>query len=225
MSDPAGPAAGAPTGAREWSDSAHSQAYLARADDVPHRAEGEAALLEVVPPAARVVADLGAGDGRLLALVRGARPGARGLALDASPTMLEAARRRFAGEPDVEVRAHDLAAPLPADLRGADAIVSSFAIHHLEDQRKRALYAEAFALLAPGGVLANLEHVASPTPALHEAFLAEIGRSGDGEDDSNRLLDAETQLRWLREIGFEDVDCLWKWRELALLTGVKRPTR
>jgi tRNA (cmo5U34)-methyltransferase len=72
-------------------------------------------------------------------------------------------------------------------------------------------------------VFCNLEHVASPSPRAHERFLEALGIRPEQEDRSNQLLDVETQLRWLREIGFEDVDCYWKWRELALLVGFRRP--
>ncbi len=37
---------------------------------------------------------------------------------------------------------------------------------------------------------------------------------------SDRLLDVETQLEWLREFGFDDVDCYWKRLEVALLIGL-----
>ena len=139
---------------------------------------------------------------------------------DFSAAMLEAVRQRFAQESLVRVVDHNMDLALPA-LGRFDAAISSFAIHHLVHERKRALYGEIFGLLNPGGVFCNLEHVASPTQRLHEQFLHGIGFTVETEDPSNKLLDVETQLGWLREIGFVDVDCQWKWRELALLTGAR----
>lgn len=201
-----------------WSTAEHALEYLRRADSIPHRVEGEATLLELMPEKPRRILDLGSGAGRLLALVKAARPGAQFVALDFSATMLDELHRLFDGDPAVQVVAHDFEGPLP-DLGQFDAVVSSFAIHHVHHERKRALYAEVFCALHPGGVFANLEHVDSPTRALHAAFLKAIG--WEDEDPSNKLLDLETQMRWLGEIGFTDVDCHWKWRELALFGGVK----
>jgi cyclopropane fatty-acyl-phospholipid synthase-like methyltransferase len=201
-----------------WASTEHALDYLGRADSIPHRVEGESTLLEFVPESAERILDLGTGDGRLLALVKSAHPGATAVAIDFSPAMLDAAGKRFAGDHLVEIMPHNLEDALP-QLGTFDAVVSSFAIHHLTHERKRSLYAEIYARLNPGGVFCNLEHVASATPQLHEEFLQHIGCTMQTEDPSNKLLALETQLQWLREIGFSDVDCHWKWRELALLTG------
>ena len=201
-----------------WPTLEHALAYLAIADGVPHRAEGEAALLELVAGPAERVLDLGCGDGRTLALVLAACPGAQGVGLDFSPPMLAAAGERFAGDPAVELRSHDLDEPL-GDLGRFDVVVSSFAIHHLDDARKAALYREAAALLRPGGWFANLEHVSSTTPRLHDEFRAALGDGPGPEDPANQTAPVERQLDWLRAAGLVDVDCFWKWRELALLAG------
>jgi tRNA (cmo5U34)-methyltransferase len=203
-----------------WASPDHAVAYLRRADSIPHRAEVEAALLECLPLDAKRVLDLGSGAGRLLDLVKAARPRGEFVAVDFSSTMLEALRKRFGGDQSVTIVEHDLSGTLP-ELGDFDAAVSSFAIHHVVHQRKRELYHEVFDLLVPGGVFCNLEHVASPTANLHQQFLGKLELTRGEEDPSNKLLDLETQLRWLREIGFTDVDCHWKWRELALLAGVK----
>jgi SAM-dependent methyltransferase len=205
----------------EWtSDECKVQRYLGRADEFPHRLEGESVLFEHIPSGVGRVLDLGTGDGRLLALLRADRPEMHGVGLDFSGLMLGAARERFAGDERIELVEHDLERDLPA-LGRFDAIVSSFAIHHLEHSRKRLLYGEVFDLLEPGGVFANFEHVASPSRRLHLAFFAAIDEPIENEDPSDRLLDVETQLGWLRELGFDDVDCYWKWLEMALLIGLK----
>lgn len=199
----------------EYRDPEYARAYLAAQDAVPQREVGERLLLDLLPAHTRRVLDLGCGDGRLLALVRSRFRHAEGVALDASEAMLDAARVRFVGERAVTVAWHDLNEALP-DFGTFDAVVSGFAIHHLPDERKRALYGEIRACLVPGGVFLNLEHVASVDSREHARFLALLGGR---EDESNRLAPAWTQVEWLREAGFTEADVAWKWLELALLVG------
>ncbi len=193
------------------------------------------------------VLDLGAGDALLLATVLEAFPQASGVAVDFSPLMLEQARerlRKFAG------RAQTIEADLQrlswyTGVKGPfDAVISGFAIHHLVDERKRALYQEVFDLLAPGGLFINSEHVASATAWGEELFNDAMvqhlhqRRRERGEDVSldavrreflerpdraaNILARVEEQCQWLRTIGFQDVDCFWKYFELAIFGG-RRP--
>jgi tRNA (cmo5U34)-methyltransferase len=204
----------------EWVNADHAAQYLGRADSIPHRREGEATLLELLPEKLERVLDLGSGDGRLLGLVLEKIPLAEGVALDFSPTMIGKLHHRFGADHKVEIVDHNLDQPFP-QLGHFDAIVSSFAIHHCTHERKRELYGEILGLLVPGGIFCNLEHVASPNLKLHSDFLASIGYTIETEDPSNKLLDLHAQLEWLRAIGYTDVDCFWKWRELALLAGTK----
>lgn len=206
----------------EWQTVNHALAYLARADKLPHRTEGEKVLLDQIPANVGRVLDLGTGDGRLLSLVMLNNPHAEGVALDFSEPMLNQAKKRFANNQCVALVKHDFSRPLPAEQLGKfDAVVSSLAIHHLTHERKKQLYTEVFGILNAKGVFCNLEHVSSPTQNLHLKFLAATGLTLQTEDPSNKLLDVKTQLKWLRELGFVDVDCYWKWLEVALLVGYK----
>src|SRR5512140_935113 len=102
------------TPTNEWQTIEHALAYLARADKLPHRTEGEKVLVEQIPISAKRVLDLGTGDGRLLALIRLNNPAVEGVALDFSDTMIEQAKKRFSGDCKVSVFKHDFSQSLPA---------------------------------------------------------------------------------------------------------------
>jgi len=206
--------------AKEWSSPQNALAYLNVADNLPHRSEGESVLIDHLPENTKRVLDLGTGDGRLIRLIKANQPDIEAVALDVSPTMLKSARDHFANDLRVKITEHDLSQPLP-DLGYFDAIVSSFAIHHLKHERKHKLYEEIYDIINPTGVFCNLEHVASPSVELHVRFLNAIGYTPEKEDRANRLLPMEIQLGWLRDTGFVEVDCYWKWLEMALLIGYK----
>jgi SAM-dependent methyltransferase len=208
-------AASTPTGG--WSDPEQVAWYTNRIGKLEARQWGEQVLVDVLPASPRRVLDLSCGDGRLAALVLEHRPSIdEVVATDISPPMMELARQRFAGDDRVDVREWDLNTPL-TPLGPFDLVVTGFAVHHVDDARKRALFAEVAAQLNPGGAFANLEVVASATPERHAEFLARIGRTVDDPED--RLAPVESQLTWMRAAGLANVDCLWRWRGFALLVG------
>lgn len=201
----------------EWSDPERVDEYLSR--EIPHRFVAEELLLAALPDRVQRVLDLGTGDGRMLALVRTRHPEAHGIGIDSSIPMLERARRRFREDALIDLRTGDLVDRLESE-GPFDAVVSALAIHHLEHERKRTLFGEVHDLLRPKGVFANLDLVMSPSAELHEHFRAAIGRVKD--DPTDRLAGLCEQLNWLRDPGFHDVGCHFKWLELTLFIA-KRP--
>ena len=193
------------------------------------------------------ILDLGCGDGPIGRMLLEHFPEAKVLFADFSEPMLEAARSQVSGDGRAVVLKVDYSSPSwierVASAAPFDVVVSGFSIHHQPDNRKRALYGEIFDLLALPGVFLNLEHVASATPAaeaVHDNFFVDhlvwFHQSFDSsksrgeiekayfnrlDKQENILAPVDEQCRWLREIGFKDVDCFFKVFELALFGGRK----
>ncbi len=180
--------------------------------------------IRLATDAPKRVLDLGAGTGMLSARVRAAFPDAELTLLDGSAEMLAQA------DVDATKVVQDLGDPLPPG--PFCAVVSALAIHHLEDDGKRDLYARVRKELPPGGVFVNAEQVAGPTPALHAVYEEwhEREARAAGSDDAewngylgrkvhDRPASVEDQLAWLREAGFANADCLFKHHLFAVLVA------
>ncbi len=191
------------------------------------------------------LADLGCGDGVLTQALLVRYPQAQVTALDFSAPMLEQAKQRLHPFGDrVQLIQADLYTPdWQTHLQPFDAIISGYCIHHLPDDRKRMLYQEIYHQLSPGGGFFNIEHVASATPwgehlfnevltdCIHQWQQSQgqaLSRQEVAEQfvhrpdkQANILASVEAQCQWLREIGFERVDCYFKFLELAVFGGIR----
>lgn len=203
-----------------WHEQSKVASYVERVGTLVPRQIGELEMVEAMPSNIAGLLDLGCGDGRLAKLVFDHHPEIQTLlAVDTSEPMLELARANLPRDDRFEIRRHDLNDSL-LSLGRFDVVVSGFAIHHVNDTRKRELYREVLEILRPGGVFANLEVVRCATPRLHAEFYRRIGREADDAEDV--LAPVEPQLEWMGEAGLADVDCQWRWRGFALLVG-RRP--
>lgn len=214
---------------------------------VPHRAEQMAALLTLLPfgrDAAFHAVELAAGEGYLAAALLRAFPQATLLALDISAAMRETTARRLVPfGARARVAAFDMAAPdWYAHLDGADAVLSSLCIHHLDAAGKQTLFAAVSERLAPGGAFLIADLVLPQRPQAREWFAATYdetvrAQAGDGDlfaaflrgewnyyrypDEMDRPSPLFDQLTWLAQADLSGVDCFWLNAGHAIYGGYK----
>ena len=120
---------------------------------IPDYEEMLQAAASVVPASARTIVDLGIGTGALSACcMRNARR-AQIFGIDADARMMDAAVRRLHGR--AELMCGNF---IRADLPTCEAVVASFALHHVRTQAaKEKLYRRIRKVLRPGGLLVNVD--------------------------------------------------------------------
>jgi tRNA (cmo5U34)-methyltransferase len=200
-----------------------------------------------------LIVDIGGGSGRLLERCLDRWPAVRAVLIDQSPPFLDLARNRLSRFADrvtfFESKLQDdWIRHLPA---APDAIVSSSAIHHLEPNEKRDLYARCAGALAPGGVLINGDEIRDPDDATYFAavkkwaeHMRELAASGQvSEAMADALLKwrqrnverfneprksgddchetVAVQLDYFRAAGLKNVRTVWQQDMWAVMVGEK----
>lgn len=176
------------------------------------------------------ILDVGGGHGEVTEQVLEEWPNATVVLQDFSGPMLAIAGERFANDDHrVEFSQSDLTTGgWSATLNGPfDAAVSAIAIHNVGDPKIiRAIYAEVFSVLKPGGAFFNLDYLYMAGPATADLYQRMTGRSmsartmGVGQSLAERA-SLLHQLQWFTDIGFDEVDCLWKEGRQAALCGLR----
>jgi tRNA (cmo5U34)-methyltransferase len=236
-----------------WSEQDSSEFRRLARIAVPRRQEMMASLVSVAPfspqDPIRIV-EIGAGDGLLADVLLECFPRATVLALDGSESMRNAAIARTAHAADrIRVRPFALDSLDWWDLiHGADLVVSSLCLHHLNDAKKQYLYkaiaervTERGALLiadlvAPGhesarrlaaeswDLSARAQAAAAGAPALFARFLESRWNHYRFPDPADRPAALFHHLVWLKHAGFAAVDCFWLHAGHAVYGAFKQST-
>lgn len=188
------------------------------------------------------VLELGCGDGVLTQELHSVDSTISPTLIDGSREMLNKARKRFDGREGfhfIETTFEELIESA-VELPKFDLVISSLAIHHLPMVKKKSLFQYIYSHLNEGGYFVNIDCVLPPNGALERWYLNLweewlVDRCSDKtqvdqfvkqiydhhmEEEHHRNLDTlDSQLRALGEIGYKEVDCIFKEGVLTIYYG------
>lgn len=219
---------------KSWSSAEYARSW-ARADGLASLLEFPWAIATTLvgrEGAPQLVVDVGSGPGTVLARVLEAYPGSRGVWVDASPGMLEQAKRALAPYGDrVEFIVEDAARLADIEpAHGADVVFNSRIAHHFDRDGLVAFYRMAAALLRPGGWLVTLDHIRPPEgwDARYRDILPIFAGSTAGKPSHPHYVPFPTpddHLAAFAQAGIDDCDIAWRAFYTCLFVGRTAPER
>ncbi len=222
-----------------WTEKDRVQEYVERTDqEDAERRQRFSLVAKLLPDTNKTlrILDIGSGHGPFAAALLDALPNASAVGLDLSEAMIDVGRERMARFGSrFQYHVGDFAeGHLPQDLPGTfDVAVAASAIHHLPPDRKRTLYREVYGVLNQGGAFFNMDNMQPKDEFLRDLYRSARGRvQRTPEEEAARAASphgslghwmdpAEDHMAFLREAGFQHVECFLKQLSLCLVGGYK----
>ena len=169
------------------------------------------------------ILDLGCGTGNLTSAILHHFPEAEIHALDISADILTECKIRFKENINIIYHQQDFSS-LDFPENHFDFIVSSIAIHHVQDPEKRKLYDKILTILKPNGIFEFADQTRGITEEIYQTHIVrwktEAFKLGSTQENWDMWMqhqadhDYHTPVVWhleqLKEVGFSNIDVLWK---------------
>jgi len=121
-----------------------------------------------------------------------------------------------------------------------DAVLSTLTLHYLSNKDKRTVFINCFQALKPGGLVVIGDRIISRNTVMAKVYGTRMARFWDTttknwlperrkehktqDNPAEEPWYLEDQMRWLGEVGFSEVECVWKDFNYCVFCAVKPKT-
>jgi tRNA (cmo5U34)-methyltransferase len=182
------------------------------------------------------VLDIGVGTGNLSLKLLENFPDIELVGYEIAPNLYEFAKRKLKEfKPNFLLKNEDI---LKNNIHNSfNLIISLLTFHYFDHEQKKIVYKKTYDLLKKNGLFINVDRVISKSDSINKVFYDRMSffwdkatktwieekrekwKTQDSPEEQPYYL--EDQLDWLREIGFTDVECLWRNFNYCVFIGKK----